>query len=107
MLRNWWNSDRVRIAGSEGRSLTIQPGNRLLIHSQCFTVLNRTVTERDNAAASIRVVYQIRDEATEDVNSPADVLEVVLSADEANVQQLLFKRGAEENEITEADVTLL
>ncbi len=106
-LRSWIHVDRVRIAGNEGRSLKIQIGDRVMIRDRCFIVQNRSVTDDPAALRSTRIIYQIQDHESDDVNAPSDTLEVVVPTDGTAVQKLSLKRGAVETQINEEDITVL
>lgn len=106
-LRSWRNVDRVRIAGTEGRSLKLQIGDRVMIRDRCFIVQNRSVTDDPNALRSTRIIYQIQDDESDKLNAPSDTLEVFVPTDGTAVQKLSLKRGAVETHINEEDITVL
>lgn len=106
-LRSWRNVDRVRIAGTEGRSLKLQIGDRVMIRDRCFIVQNRSVTDDPNALRSTRISYQIQDDESDKLNAPSDTLEVFVPTDGTAVQKLSLKRGAVETHINEEDITVL
>ncbi|MDA1233063.1 MAG: hypothetical protein O2856_20045 [Planctomycetota bacterium] len=106
-LRSWLHVDRVRIAGNEGRSLKIRISDRIMIRNRCFIVQNRTVTDDLNDSQCTRIIYQIRDDESDDVNAPSDTLEVFVPKDGTTVQQLSLKRGPVETQIDEQDITVL
>jgi hypothetical protein len=107
MLRSWVNSDRVRIVGSQGRSLQMQTGDRLVIGHQCWIVQKRATTEDPDDDERMRITYELRRQASADENFPCDMLEVILRKDGTATLQATLRQGTQESSIRDEDITIL
>ena len=106
-LRSWVNSDRVRIVGSQGRSLQMQTGDRLVIGNQCWIVQQRSAAEDPNNAERMRIIYELRSEASDAANAPCGILEVIIRKDGSSAHQATLRQGAQESLVRDEDITIL
>ena len=106
-LRSWVNSDRVRIVGSQGRSLQMHTGDRLVIGNQCWIVQQRSAAEDPNNAERMRITYELRSEASDAANAPCDILEVIIRKDGSPTHQATLRQGTQESSVHDEDITIL
>lgn len=106
-LQSWMNSDRIRIVGSQGRSLQMQTGERLVIGHQCWIVQQRAAEEDPNDADCLRITYELRRQASTDENSPCDILEVCIRKDGSTAHHATLRQGTQESSIRDEDITIL
>ena len=106
-LRSWVNSDRVRIVGSQGRSLQMQTGDRLVIGNQCWIVQQRSAAEDPNNAERMRIIYELRSEASDAANAPCEILEIIIRKDGSPTHQATLRQGTQESSIHDEDITIL
>ena len=106
-LRSWVNSDRVRIAGSQGRPLQMQTGDRLVIGNQCWIVQQRSVAEDPNDAERMRITYELRSDASDAEIALCDKLEVIIRKDGSSAHQATLRQGTQESSIYDEDITIL
>ena len=48
LLRSWFHVDRIRISPMEGRLLSLQPGQRILLREHIYVVFGPAVTNPAN-----------------------------------------------------------
>lgn len=101
-LQSWIAGDRVRVAVSHGRSLSIQPGDRIFIESRNYLVQTRTLADDANRQCT-RLVYELIDQESEQ----ARTLEVVLAKDGTDLPHVVLKEGDNVSSICDADITIL
>jgi hypothetical protein len=98
---SWISGDRVRIAPSHGRALTLQPGDRIFIDGRCFLVQSRTNDDADPQLT--RLVYELIDQKSE----RATTLEVVMRKDGTDQHETLLKTGPTVLSIGDSDITIM
>jgi hypothetical protein len=101
-LRSWLAGDRVRVAASHGRSLSIQSGDRIFIEGRNFLVQTRTLTN-DADPQYGRLVYELIDQESDQTRT----LEVVLRKDGSELHQAVLKDCDSATAICDADITIL
>ena len=101
-LKSWIAGDRVRVAATQGRALSIQPGNRLFIEGRNYLVKTRTMPD-DAGPQCTRLVYELLDQESDQ----ARTLEVVLPKDVNSLHQAVLKDGQNISSICDADITIL
>ncbi len=101
-LQSWIAGDRIRVAASHGRSLTIQPGDRIFIDDRNYLVQTRTLAG-DADPQCTRLVYELLDQGSDQTRT----LEVVLRKDGTGMHQAVLKDGANASAICDADITIL
>ncbi len=106
-FQSWVNSDRVRVVGSQGRSLQVHSGDRLVIGNQCWIVQKRASTEVPNDAERMRITYELRSEVSDAANAPCGILEVIIRKDGSSAHQATLRQGAQESLVRDEDITIL
>ena len=101
-FKSWMTGDRVRVATSHGRSLSMQPGDRIFIGGRNFLVQTRTLTE-DADPQNTRLIYELVDRSSDQATS----IEVVLRKDGTGTPQAVLKDGQNASSICDADITIL
>lgn len=101
-FKSWLTGDRVRVATSHGRSLSIQPGDRIFIEGRNFLVQTRALTE-DADPQNIRLVYKLVDQQSNQTTT----LEVGMRKDGTGTPQAVLKNGQQASAICDADITIL
>ena len=95
-------ADRVRVATSHGRSLSMQPGDRIFIGGRNFLVQTRTLTENADPQ-NTRLIYELVDQESDQTTT----LEVVMRTDGTGTPQAVLKNGQKASSICDADITIL
>ncbi len=106
-LRSWVNSDRVRIVGSQGRSLQMQTGDWLVIGDHCWIVRQRAAAEGPDDVEKMRITYELSSEESEDENASCDRLVVSIRNDGSTPHQTTLLQGSQESSIRDEDITIL
>ena len=106
-LRSWVNSDRVRIVGSQGRSLRMQTGDRLVIGDHCWIVRQRAEAQDPDDSERMRITYELSSEELEDENASCDRLVVSIRKDGSTTHQTTLLQGSQESTIRDEDITIL
>ena len=106
-LRSWVNSDRVRIVGSQGRSLQMQPGDRLVIGNHCWIVRQRAAAEDPDDAERMRITYELNSEESDAENASCDRLVVSIRKDGSTPHRTTLLQGSQESSIRDEDITIL
>lgn len=106
-FQSWMNSDRVRVVGSQGRSLQVHSGDRLVIGNQSWIVQKRSSGEVPNDAERMRITYELRSEASDAANAPCGILEVIIRKDGSSAHQATLRQGAQESLVRDEDITIL
>ena len=101
-LKTWIGGDRVRVAGSHGRSLSLQPDDLIFVKGSNFLVQTRTLTDDADSQYS-RLVYQLIDQETNQTRT----LEVLVRKDGTDSTKTLLKGGQNVSSICDADITIL
>jgi len=101
-FQSWIAGDRIRIAASHGRSLSIQPGDRIFIEDRNYLVQTRTLAD-DADPQCTRLVYDLLDQGSDQTRT----LEVVLRKDGTGIHQAVLKDGDNASAICDADITIL
>ena len=101
-LKSWIAGDRVRVVASSGRSLSLQPGNRIFLDGRNYLVQTRTQTE-DADSQDARLVYVLIDQESDQTRT----LEVVVRKDATGMPQAVLKDGQNAASVCDADITIL
>ncbi|MEJ7592569.1 MAG: hypothetical protein WKF77_13535 [Planctomycetaceae bacterium] len=106
-LRSWVNSDRVRIVGSQGRSLQMQTGDRLVIGDHCWIVRQRAAAEGPDDVEKMRITYELSSQESNADNASCDRLVVSIRKDGSTPHQTTLLQGSQESSIRDEDITIL
>jgi hypothetical protein len=98
LFHGWFRSDRIRIAPTEGRLLSLQPGQRLLLRDNIYTVLGPTLA---NPANGCQVTIRLDSD-----QGPAYLIIQRTSIGRTNNARLMTEQGQFED-IFDDDVDLL
>ncbi len=101
-VKSWIAGDRIRVASSHGRSLSVQPGDRIFIEDRHYLVQTRTLAD-DADSQYTRLVYELIDLESNQTRT----LEVVLRKDGTGMHQAVLKDGNKASGICDADITIL
>lgn len=101
-LKSWIAGDRVRVLASSGRSLSLQPGNRIFMDGRNYVVQTRTQIE-DADSQDVRLVYVLIDQESDRTRT----LEVVVRKDGTGMPQAVLKGGRDAASVCDADITIL
>ena len=101
-LKSWITGDRIRVAASHGRSLSLQAGDRIFLEGCTYLVRTRTLSD-DGDPQCTRLVYELIDQESDQ----ARTLEVVIRKDGTGTHQAVLKDGDTSSAICDTDITIL